>query len=316
MTDLIPQLVPLWILITLFAALMQSVRTAAQKQMTTAGKESGAAITPMAATYVRALYGLPFALVYLAVVYYFTGWEADSVQANFSFQFYLYCLLGGVSQIAATFCLIYSFKLRSFAVSTGYSKTEVILTAIVGTLFFVETISLLGWMAMILITLGIALMTIAKTGLSWRMLTEPSALYGLGAGFGLALAGLFIKDASFELGTGFNFLNAAWTLVVLLGWQAVLLFLWLAYKEPGTHVHLHKVSKLCWFVGATSCLGSIGWFTGFTLTNASYVRAVGQVEMIIALMITAFYFKEKLKKLEWIGIFVLLSGILCFFVLS
>lgn len=311
MTDLIP----LWILITFFAALMQSVRTAAQKQMTTAGKESGATITPMAATYVRALYGLPFAIVYLALVMYFTGWGFENRTGNFSPLFFWYCLLGGVSQIAATFCLVYSFKLRSFAVSTGYSKTEVILTAIVGTLFFVETISLLGWLAMIVITIGIAMMTFAKTGLSWKMLTDPSGLYGLGAGFGLALAGLFIKDASFELNTGFNFLNAAWTLVVLLGWQAVILFVWLLFKEPGTQANLNRVSKLSWFVGATSCLGSIGWFTGFTLTNASYVRAVGQIEMIIALLITALYFKEKLKPLEWAGIFVLLGGILAFFLI-
>ena len=47
-----------WVWWTLLAAMMQAVRTAGQKQLT-------AAVTPLAATLVRYLFGLPFALLWL-----------------------------------------------------------------------------------------------------------------------------------------------------------------------------------------------------------------------------------------------------------
>ena len=42
--------------------------------------------------------------------------------------------------------------------------------------------------------------------------------------------------------------------------------------------------RLCTFIGVTSAVGSICWFTAFALENASYVRSVGQVEAIFTLL--------------------------------
>ena len=50
-----------WIPITLFAVVMQTVRTAGQKHLTTH-------LDAMAATLVRFLFGLPFVVVYLAAL--------------------------------------------------------------------------------------------------------------------------------------------------------------------------------------------------------------------------------------------------------
>ena len=41
--------------------------------------------------------------------------------------------------------------------------------------------------------------------------------------------------------------------------------------------------RLSAFIGLTSAVGSIGWFTAFALQNASYVRAVGQIEVVFTL---------------------------------
>ena len=51
----------LWIPITLFAVLMQTIRTAGQKQLTQH-------LDPVTVTLVRYLFGLPFVLLYLLLV--------------------------------------------------------------------------------------------------------------------------------------------------------------------------------------------------------------------------------------------------------
>ena len=70
----------------------------------------------------------------------------------------------------------------------------------------------------------------------------------------------------------------------------------------------------CWrtgtFVGATSVAGSAGWFTAFTLERASYVKTLGQIEFLITLGIAMSWFGERPGRLELIGMFVILAGVL------
>ena len=68
-------------------------------------------------------------------------------------------------------------------------------------------------------------------------------------------------------------------------------------------------SKLGVFVGLTSALGSIGWFTAMNLERASIVKAVGQAELILALAVSVFVFKEKVKPLELVGMALMIVGI-------
>ena len=53
----------------------------------------------------------------------------------------------------------------------------------------------------------------------------------------------------------------------------------------------------------------IGWFTAFTIQNASYVRALGQVELIFTFLATTLFFKEKVSRTELIGIVMVAGGI-------
>ncbi|MBD3647761.1 MAG: EamA/RhaT family transporter, partial [Pseudomonadales bacterium] len=91
-----------WVLWTLVAATMQSVRTAGQKYLT-------ADISPLAATMVRYLFGLPFALLYLGLV---SGGQLPALNTTFV----ICALLAGALQIIATILLISLFTFRNFAV--------------------------------------------------------------------------------------------------------------------------------------------------------------------------------------------------------
>ena len=105
------------------AALLQSVRTAAQKQLTSDISAEGA-------TLVRYLFGLPFALLYLAVQV--QGIQLPRLGPTFLFS----VLAAGALQIVATVLLIRLFKLRNFAVGSTYVRAEILVTALLGVSFF------------------------------------------------------------------------------------------------------------------------------------------------------------------------------------
>ena len=83
----------LWVPVVLFAALAQTFRNTAQRSLTT---ELG--VWP--ATLVRFLYGLPFALVYLAALYLF--FAPARVLPAFSWAYLAWIACGAAFQIAAT----------------------------------------------------------------------------------------------------------------------------------------------------------------------------------------------------------------------
>ena len=89
-------------------------------------------------------------------------------------------------------------------------------------------------------------------------------------------------------------------------------FTWLAAKEPAVFREMWPLRGIASFIGLTSALGSIGWFTAFALENASYVRAVGQIEVVFTLLISAFYFRERILPREHIGIALAVVGVLLF----
>jgi drug/metabolite transporter (DMT)-like permease len=94
--------------------------------------------------------------------------------------------------------------------------------------------------------------------------------------------------------------------------QCVLLGLWLVLREPGEFAKLGGVMRPCLFIGITSALGSIGWFTAMAMQNASYVKAVGQVEVIFTILISTLYFRERITLAEYAGIATIVAAVLLF----
>ena len=63
-------------------------------------------------------------------------------------------------------------------------------------------------------------------------------------------------------------------------------------------------------VGLAGRLASIAWFTAFTMQNAAYVRALGQVELVFTFIASVFLFREKTSWLEVLGILFVVAAIL------
>ncbi|MBC7142520.1 MAG: EamA family transporter, partial [Rhodobacteraceae bacterium] len=56
-------------------------------------------------------------------------------------------------------------------------------------------------------------------------------------------------------------------------------------------------------------LGSLGWFAAFSLQNAAYVRALGQVEIVFTLIASALVFRERLTGREGLGIALVVASV-------
>jgi len=286
-----------WIYFTLLAATMQAVRTAGQKQLTQH-------LNSMATTGVRYIFALPFAWIYLL-------WIVDYRQVEvpvLNTQFLQYALIACVMQIIGTVCLVAAFKYRNFAVATSLAKTEAIQVAIVGALLFSQNLSLWGWISVVVGVVGIIIVSKVKFTYA-DVFQNPGAGFGLAAGLGLAITTLLIRQSSLALNTDLM-VSAAVTLVFMITVQSLISVIYTAIQDKSQFRSMVINWRLCFFVGITSVLGSIGWFTGASYQNAAYVKALGQVEFFITLILTYRFFKETITKAEYVGMFLIVASVL------
>ena len=290
-----PLLAP-WIAWTLLAALLQSVRTAAQKQLNTDISAEGA-------TLVRYLFGLPFALLYLAVLTH--GIEIPTV----NHVFLLAVLAAGFLQILATVLLVRLFKLRNFAIGSTYVRAEILITAILGMLLFSDWVSPLGWLANLVCAAGLLLVNLTGAG-RWGGLFSQSAAYGLTASIAFSLTSLLIREASLSINIDSAVIAAAMTLAAMVCIQTVMSLVLVSYRNSSELGLIIQHWRPSLFIGITGIIGSIGWFTAFTLERAAYVKTLGQVEFFISVLISYYIFKERPSKREWMGMLLLVLGVI------
>lgn len=277
-----------WIVFTLLAVVMQSVRTAGQKQI-------ARKLSVEATTLVRFLFGLPFAALYFLVL-----WSQTDAPLNLSAQYFSSASLAGLAQIGATLCLVKALTIRNFAVGTALAKTEAIMTALLGTMFFSATLSMLGYLSVIVGVLG--LLVASNWRFNWQdLFSNESIKYGLGAGLGFALASLWIREASLSLQAPLIF-SAATVLVYMVGFQALLCLLWVVFTDRQQFRLVAANLPASAFIGFTSVTGSVGWFTAMSLQEAALVKTLGQLEFVVTLAITYLYFGERISVREYVGI--------------
>ncbi|GLX80179.1 multidrug transporter [Thalassotalea insulae] len=285
-----------WVYFTLLAAFMQAVRTAGQKQL------SGH-LNAMATTAVRYLYALPFAIGYLVWIVDYR----DIPIPELTESFVIYALIASVMQILGTACLVAAFKYRNFAVATSLSKTEAIQVAVVGAIVFSASLSLLGWLSVIIGVIGVLI--VSKVRFTYAdVFQNPGAGFGLASGLGLAITTLLIREASLALNTDLM-VSAATALVFMIVTQSLISLIYIVVTDSKQLKTMVSQWRLCLFVGITSVLGSIGWFTGASYQNAAYVKALGQVEFFITLILTYRIFKEKISLREYLGMVLIIASV-------
>lgn len=287
----------LWVLFAVLAAAAQTFRFAVQKVL------AGGKLTPAAATWARFLWSWPFAGLLVLAYGKMTGatWPALTP------AFFIWGMLGGAFQILATICTVSLFSMRAFAVGITFKKTEVMLTALAGFIILGDSISGWGAAAIALGFVGVLLLSDPPDGGS---LFNKAAGIGVLSGILFALSAVTYRGATLELDTGDPVLTGGITLAVVALWQTLALGLWLWWREPEQIGATLRAWRQTSVVSVFSLIGSWSWFAAFSLMNAAFVFAVGQVELIFSLLMGAFWFKEKLAAREVLGMAVLTASII------
>ncbi|CUH39698.1 EamA-like transporter family protein [Jannaschia seosinensis] len=279
----------LWILATLFAATIQALRFLLQKRLAVGG------LSPTAATFARFVYAPPAIAAGLGL-WLWSGGVLPEIRSGF----WPFALSGAMSQILATICIVALFAHRSFAVGIAFSKVTVLLTVLTGFVVLGETVTRPALAAMAVGMGGVLILSVPAAG-GWQVFNRAAAL-GLGAAAFFAVSAVGYRGASLAVASDAPLLRAAVTLGLVTLVQTAVLGIWLGLRDPAGLLAVFARWRVTLAVGATSLLGSLGWFTAYTLQNAAYVNAVGQVELIFSILISWLILGERQSPREWAGI--------------
>jgi len=288
----------LWAVFTIVAAAAQTVRNAAQRELT--GK-----LGTVGATLVRFLFGCPFALVFLLAM---LGTGGTLPRPPLSFWPWLFD--GALTQVAATALMLAAMEERSFVVAIAYIKTEPVQVALFGLLFLGDAVTPMMAAAITIATAGVIVMsTKASTlrgasGDGWR----PTVL-GLSAGACFALSAIGFRGAILSLHDPSYAMAATFTVAAGLMVQSMVLTLYLALRNRAVLTATFAAWRPSVFAGFMGALASQFWFLAFALATAANVRTLALVEVLFAQAISHFVFRQPVSRREGAGIAVIVIGV-------
>ena len=287
-----------WILFTLGAVVMQTVRNALQSKLSGAVNTSGVTLS-------RFILAPPIALVYLLILYS----SSASQVPEFSGSFITVIFCASLLQIAATSLMVILFKQKNFAIGAGLAKSEALVAGVVGMLFFGSYLTPLGWAG---ILIGAIAVFVLSSGNRLHGISVKTMVIGLACGTCFALTSLLVREASHMLNVQHT-VAAAWVLLWVLCVQTISLSGYIALTKPFVFRQLTNAKKQVLAISTVSCLGSICWFTAMALQHVALVKTLGQLEVLLTLVLSHYWLKNTVTKREIAGL--LLIGLAAIFVM-
>ena len=195
-------------------------------------------------------------------------------------SFLFYALTGGICQIMFTVFLLWLFSFHNFAVGTTISKLETVMVALFGLMLLGDQLTppvvvaiAMSAVGLIILSAGqarLGLIGITSRAVASTYLDRPG-LRGVAGRECSAVQSCLVVTRPRQL----LLVAASFTLLIVVVLQNLLMGFLLAIREPDQlgKVLLHWRPAM--LVGISGGLASIGWFSAFTLQNATYVRALG-----------------------------------------
>jgi drug/metabolite transporter (DMT)-like permease len=287
----------LWAVFTVAAAGGQVLRNAMQKELT-------ATLGTVGATHVRFLFGLPFALVFLAIVLTATQLPVPELNA----ATIVWTVAAALAQIAATALLLAAMQARSFVVTTAYAKTEPVQVAIFGLAFLGDKVTPGQGLAILIATAGVLIVSWPRSNAEEAFSWKPAAL-GIGSGALFAIAAIGYRGGILALGAPNFVVGATTTLVLGLVIQTVILTAYLALADRPVLVAIFRAWRPSLFAGFMGAFASQMWFLAFALETAAKVRTLALVEILFAQILSRNLFKQSVASREMAGIGLIVLGV-------
>jgi drug/metabolite transporter (DMT)-like permease len=287
----------LWAVFTIVASAAQVLRNAQQKELT-------ASLGTVGATHVRFLFGLPFGVLFLAIVAAATRLPLP----HFNATALAWTVTGALTQIGATALLLSAMRDRSFVVATTYSKTEAMQVAIFGLAFLGDRVTPMLALAILVATIGVLLMSWPRTT-GGEVFTWKPALLGIASGALFAIAAIGFRGGIRALETPSFVLAASTTLALGLLIQTVVLSSYLYVFDRKSLMEIFRLWRPSLLAGFTGAFASQMWFLAFALETAAKVRTLALIEIPMAQVLSRNLFKQTLALREAVGIILIVLGV-------
>ncbi|ARJ68465.1 DMT family transporter [Paracoccus contaminans] len=281
----------MWIAASLIAALAQTGRNAAQAGLT--GR-----LGTVGATGVRFLFGLPFALIFLAVLSRRDGLPPLAASAI------VWTAAGALAQVGATALMLRAMQLRGFAVATALIKTEPVTLALLGALVLGEPLGPARMGAISLATAGVLLMA----GTDWRGAGWRALLTAVAAGALFGASAIGFRGAILSLQGGGHVGRATMVLALSLAMQTALVGGWLALTDRPVLRAMAGAWRESLGAGFLGALASQFWFIGFALAPAADVRTLALAEVAFAALVSRRR-RERIGPRMLAGIVLVMAGV-------
>jgi drug/metabolite transporter (DMT)-like permease len=298
--------IELWVVLAIGAALAQTTRNAVAQSVS-------AEISPALNSWSRFAFCLPFAAFACGAV------VAAEGMPSLPPTFFFYCLCTAITQLLGNVALVSAFRIGGFGESIVFHKLEVILTAIVGAVIFAELPSREGAAGIIICGFGVIVINLMR-GTGERRWVHA---FSLGRAGSLALlCAILLVAASFALkiangivseanpGISVDSIAAPIQTLFHTTWMEVLLLsIWILHREPRSFAAVPVHWRRMLLIGSTGFIASLGWFWAYSLTLVAYVKAVGQIEALIAIALAIRVLGERELIRQLPGVLLIIGGI-------
>jgi len=288
----------LWAVFTVIAAGAQTARNVMQRDLV-------ASVGTQGATYVRFLFGLPFALI-------FVGAQLALIDAPLpmpGLREIGWAAVGALMQTLATGLMLLSMRDRSFVVTIAFTKTEPIIIALLSIVILGEIPSLTTTLAILVATAGVLLMSLPPRAEGAEQPGLRAALIGLASGacFGFSATGYRVSMVGLESSS--FILTASVTMLMGLTIQCAAILAWLALRDRALLLAIARAWRPSLLAGFMGALATQFWFLAFAITNPTRVRTLALVEVPFAQLVSGKILKQSMSRAELAGMALIVAGV-------
>lgn len=287
----------------MLGAAAQALRTAGQKRLTNSAG-------PIGASFTRFCYAVPFSCGWLGIWHYVTSTPIPDMPSAFWF----WVLLASILQIGFTISLVLLLQLRNFAAGVAFSKTEVLQAAIFEAILVGYIASFHTVLAIMIGIIAVLLLSSAQTALYLpdllRRVASRVGVLGLSSGAFLGSATVCYSIASSHLISDDYIMRASLTASIATILQTAMMIPVMLFMAKAQLYSAFRLWRPALFIGVFSSLSTISWFVAFALHYVGPARAIGQIELVFSLLISALFFKETIRRTEYVAIALLSLSVL------
>ena len=198
-------------------------------------------------------------------------------------------------------------------------KLEIVFTAVIGVALFGEVPSTAGWVGIAVCTAGVLVMNLGRESgpAGWRRAfhLDRGAWLAIACGVLLVFASFLLKEAvavyvvaNPQVGAS-RFEAACHTLLHTTWIEVAILTATLGLARPSEFGHVRRLWPRMAAIGFAGFCGSICWFWAYSIALVAYVKAVGQIEAVLSVVIALAVWHEREVWRQLPGVVLVMAGI-------